>query len=59
LFADERCSKAILDLLATTDVGKTAGSPVAAAEGAGSEVSEWENRGHGEHLAQMAEKEVR
>jgi len=40
LFADERCSKAILDFLATTDVGKMAGPPVAAAgEEAGSEIS--------------------
>jgi len=45
LFADERCSKAILDFLATTDVGKTAGPLVAAVEGeAGGEVSAWENR---------------
>ena len=29
LFADERCSQAILDFLATTDVGRTAGPPVA------------------------------
>ena len=29
LFADERCSQAILDYLVTTDVGRTAGAPVA------------------------------
>ena len=29
LFADERCSKAILDFLAITEVGRTAGPPVA------------------------------
>ena len=29
LFADERCSKAILDFLATTEVRRTAGPPVA------------------------------
>ena len=29
LFADERCSKVILDFLATTEVGRTAGPPVA------------------------------
>jgi len=55
LFADERCSKAILDFLATTDVGKTARPLVAAAEEAGSGVSAWENREREEHLAQMAE----
>jgi len=43
LFADERCSKAILDFLATTEVGRTAGSPVADKE-PGSEASEWEKR---------------
>jgi len=42
LFAGERCSKAILDFLATMDVGKTAGPPVAVAEEeAGIEVSAW------------------
>ena len=29
LFADERCSQAILDFLATADVGRTLGPPVA------------------------------
>ena len=29
LFADERCSQAILDFLATTGVGRKAGPPVA------------------------------
>jgi len=29
LFADERCSQALLYFLATTDVGRTAGPPVA------------------------------
>ena len=28
VFADERCSQAILDFLATTDIGRTAGLPV-------------------------------
>ena len=31
-FADERCSKAILDFLETTEVGRTAGPPVAGEE---------------------------
>jgi len=55
LFADERCSKAILDFLATTEVGQTAGPPVAD-EGPGSEASEWEKREHEECLAQAAEE---
>jgi len=59
-FVDERCSQAILDSLATTDVGKTAGPPVAATEEeAGSEASQWGNREREEHLAQMAEEEAR
>jgi len=49
LFADERCSKATLDFLATTDVGKTAGPPEAVR-------SQREREGH---LAQMAEEEAR
>ena len=32
LFADERCSQAILNFLATTDVGRTAGPSVAGFE---------------------------
>jgi hypothetical protein len=42
LFADERCSQAILDFLATTDVGRLAPKP--AEEDAQSEASEWELR---------------
>jgi len=34
LFADERCSQALLDFLATTDVGRTAGPPVTEDTGA-------------------------
>jgi len=46
LFAHERCSQAILDILATTDVGRTAGLPVAEeGEGGASEASEWEQLG--------------
>ena len=56
LFADERCSKAILDFLATTEVGRTAGPPVADEE-PGSEASEWEKREREEYLAQVAEEE--
>jgi ribonuclease HI len=41
LLADERCSRAVLDFLATTDVGMRVPAP---AEDAQSEVSEWELR---------------
>jgi len=45
LLADERCSQAVLGFLATTDVGRTSGPPVAEeGDGAASEASEWENR---------------
>jgi len=55
LFADERCSRAIMGFLATTDVGKAAGLLVAAAEEeAGSGASEWENREREGHRAQEA-----
>ena len=50
LFADERCSKAILDFLATTEVGRIAGS-LAANEEPGSEASELEKREREEYLA--------
>jgi len=56
LFAEERCSKAILDFLATTEVGGTARPPVAGEE-PGSEPSEGEKRGREEYLAQVAEEE--
>jgi len=46
LFADERCSKAILDFLATTEVGRTARPPVADEE-PGSEASEKRDTLHG------------
>ena len=55
LFADERCSKAILDFLATTEVGRIAGPPVADEE-PGSEASEWEKREREGYLAQVAEE---
>ena len=45
LLADEWCSQAVLDFLATTDVGRTADPPVANEEDdAASEASEWEAR---------------
>ena len=45
LFTDERCSQAIPDFLTTTDVGRTAGPPVAEeGEGRASEASEREAR---------------
>jgi len=41
----ERCSQAVLDFLATTDVGRTSGPTAAADEGgAASEASEWDRR---------------
>jgi len=60
LLADERCSQAILDFLATTDVGRTAGPPVAeeGEEGA-SEASEWEDRERKEQLAPLREEDER
>ena len=43
LLADERCSQAVLVFLATADVGRTPGPPVAEeGDGAASEASEWE-----------------
>jgi len=45
LLAYERCSQAVLDFLATTDVGRTAGLPVANEEDdAASDASEWKAR---------------
>ena len=45
LLADERCSQAVLQFFATTDVGWTSGPPVAEdGEDAASEASEWEAR---------------
>ena len=56
LFADEQCSgQAILGFLATTDVGRTAGPPVAEeGEGGASEASEWEDRTWTEREEQLA-----
>jgi ribonuclease HI len=44
--ADERCNRAVLDFLSTTDVGRLAPAPVE--EDAQSEASEWELRERGE-----------
>ena len=45
LLADERCSQAVLVFLATTDVGRPPGPPVAEeGDGAASEALGWENR---------------
>jgi len=60
LLADERCSQAVLQFLATTDVGRTSGPPVAEdEEGAASEASEWEARDQAERLEVMRAEEVR
>ena len=51
LFADPRCSQAVLDFLSSTDVGKTV--PAVEVEGdAGSEASEWELRERAEREAE-------
>ena len=59
LFADERCSQALLDSLATTDVGRTTGPPVAEEGEGASEASEWEDREREEQLALLREEEER
>jgi len=43
LFADQRCSQALLDFLTATDVGRIV-PPAEEEADAGSEVSEWELR---------------
>jgi len=50
LLADERCSQAVLQFLATTDVGRTSGPPVAEGEeDAASEArDQWSGLGRGE-----------
>jgi len=58
LRADERCSQAVQDFLATTDVGRTSGPTVAADEdGAASEASEWDAREQAERAAERAAEE--
>ena len=58
LLADERCSQAVLDFLATTDVGRTSGPPAAGEdEDASSEASEWEAREQEERAWERREEE--
>jgi len=58
LLADERCSQAVLEFLATTDVGRTSGPPVADEdEDAACEASEWEAREHAERAWERREEE--
>jgi len=58
LLTDKRCSQAVLDFLATTDVGRASGPAVAADEdGAASEASEWDAREHTERAAERAAEE--
>jgi len=60
LLADERCSQAVLVFLATTDVGRTLGPPVAGGGGGeASEASEWEDRVREERLAFLREEAER
>ena len=60
LLADERCSQAVLDFLANTDVGRTSGSPVAGEEDeAASETSELEAREQAVRDWERMEEEVR
>jgi len=60
LFADERCSQAIFDFLATTDVVRTAGPPLAEdARAAASEALGWDSREREERLAALREEEER
>jgi len=60
LLADERCSQAVLQFFATTDVGRTSGPPVAEdEEDAASAASEWEERDQAERLEEMRAVEVR
>ena len=60
LLANKRCSQAVLGILATTDVGRTAGPPVGEdGDGAASETSEWEDREREERLALLREEEER
>ena len=60
LLADERCSQAVIQFLATTDVGKTAGPPMAEdEEDAASEASEWEARDQAERAWEMEAEAIR
>jgi len=55
LFADPRCSQAILDFLASTQVGRRVPSPKEEEEDAQSEASEWELREREERDEEKAE----
>ena len=58
LLTDERSSQAVLDFLATTDVGRASGLPVASEEeDAASESSEWEAREQAERAWERREEE--
>ena len=58
LLADERCSQAVLQFLATSDVGRTSGPPVAEdEEDAASEALEWEARDQEERAWERREEE--
>jgi len=60
LLADERCSQAVIQFLATTDVGRTSGPPAAEDnEDAASEASEWEAREQEERAWERREEEER
>ena len=60
LLADERCSQAVLQFLATADVGRTSGPPVAEdEEDAASEASEWEARDQKERAWERREEKER
>ena len=60
LLADERCSQAVLQFFATTDVGRTSGPPVAEDnKDAASEASEWEARDQAERTWERREEEER
>jgi len=53
-----RCSQAVLQFFATTDVGRTSGAPVAEdGEDAASEALEWEARDQAERAWERREEE--
>ena len=57
LFADPRCSQAILDFLATTQVGRRVPKPEEEEEDAQSEASEWELREREERDKERRERD--
>ena len=60
LLAGQRCNQAVLTFLATTDVGRTSGPPVADEnEDAASEAPEWEAREQEERAWERREEEER